>query len=149
MIDDRGISFEIALRWMSLDFTDDKCILVQVMAWGHHATSHSLSQCWPRSMPQYGITKPLWINLATECCNCLKILIDTLKCITDLGYQSVVWKYRIKHYMWNWLDVTEIYIFNWLNSLRLKCLKLLQFTPQEHKTWPHNIFSIMICGPFY
>ena len=33
-----GISYEIALRWMPLDLTDDKSTLL-----------HYLSQCWPRS----------------------------------------------------------------------------------------------------
>ena len=33
MIDGWGISCEIALLWMSLDFTDDQSTLVQVMAW--------------------------------------------------------------------------------------------------------------------
>ena len=33
MIDGWGISCEIALIWMSLDFTDDQSILVHVMAW--------------------------------------------------------------------------------------------------------------------
>ena len=32
---------------MSLDFTDDKSTLAQVMAWCRQATSHYLSQCWP------------------------------------------------------------------------------------------------------
>ena len=39
--------------------------LVQVMAWCHQATSHYLSQCWPRSMSPYVITMPLWVKLAT------------------------------------------------------------------------------------
>ena len=30
--------------------------MVQVMAWCHQATSHYLSQCWPRSMLPYGVT---------------------------------------------------------------------------------------------
>ena len=33
VIDGWGISCEIALTWMSLDFTDDQSTLVQVMAW--------------------------------------------------------------------------------------------------------------------
>ena len=33
-----GISYEIALRWMPLDHTDDKSTLVQVMAWCRQAT---------------------------------------------------------------------------------------------------------------
>ena len=45
-----GISYEIALRWMALDLTDDKSTLVQVMAWCRQATSDYLSQYWPRPM---------------------------------------------------------------------------------------------------
>ena len=56
VIDGRVISCELALRWMSLDLTDDKSILVQVMAWCRQATSHYLSQCWPRSLSPYGVT---------------------------------------------------------------------------------------------
>ena len=57
-----GISCKIALRWMSLDLTDDKSTLVQVMAWCRQATSHYLSQCWPRSMSPNGITRPEWVD---------------------------------------------------------------------------------------
>ena len=62
VIDGWGISRELALRWMSLDLTDDKSTLVQVMAWCCQATSHYLSQCWPRSMSPYGVIKPQWVN---------------------------------------------------------------------------------------
>ena len=34
-----------------------KSTLVQVMAWCHQATSHYPSQCWPRSLSPYNITK--------------------------------------------------------------------------------------------
>ena len=53
---------EIALRRMSLDLTDDKSTLVQVMAWCRQAPSHYLSQCWPRSLSPYDITRPQWVN---------------------------------------------------------------------------------------
>ena len=36
-----GISYEIAIRWMLLYFTDNKSTLVQVMAWCRQATSHT------------------------------------------------------------------------------------------------------------
>ena len=62
VIDGWGIPNEIALIWMSLDFTGDKSILVQVMAWCRQVTSHCLSQCWPRSMTPYVVTRPQWIN---------------------------------------------------------------------------------------
>ena len=57
-----GISCEIAPIWMSLEFTDDQSTLVQVLAWCRHATSHYLSQCWPRSLSSYGVTIPEWVN---------------------------------------------------------------------------------------
>ena len=62
VIDGWGISCELALRWMSLSLTDDKSTLVQVMAWCCEATSHYLSQCWPRSLSSYGVTKPKWVK---------------------------------------------------------------------------------------
>ena len=49
VIDGWSICCELALIWMSLDFTDDQSTLVQVMAWCHQAPSHHLSQCWPRT----------------------------------------------------------------------------------------------------
>ena len=66
------ISYEIALIWISLDFIDDQSTLVQVMAWCRQATSHYLSQCWPRSVTSYGITRPNWVNsfwLGSIICN--------------------------------------------------------------------------------
>ena len=51
-----------ALRWMPQELTDDKSTLVQVMAWCHQATSHYLSQCWPRSMSPNGVTRPQWVK---------------------------------------------------------------------------------------
>ena len=62
VIDGWGISCEIALIWMSLDFTDDQSTLGQVMAWCCQATSHYLSQCWPRSLSPYGVTRPQWVK---------------------------------------------------------------------------------------
>ena len=47
---------------MSLDFTDDKLTLVQVMAWCRQATNHYLDQCWLSSMLPYGITGPQWVS---------------------------------------------------------------------------------------
>ena len=57
-----GISYEIVLRWMPLDLTDDKSALVHVMAWCHQATSHYLSQCWPSFMSPYGVARPQWVK---------------------------------------------------------------------------------------
>ena len=63
VIDDWCMSCEIAIRWIQLDLTDDKSTLVQVMAWCRQATSHYLSQCWPRSLSPYGAIRPQWVKL--------------------------------------------------------------------------------------
>ena len=68
MIDGWGNSCE-CLIWMSLDFIDDQSSLVQVMAWCRQATSHNLSQCWPRSLPPYVVTMPEWVNW----CYCISL----------------------------------------------------------------------------
>ena len=57
------LSKDNALRWMPRDLTDDKSTLVQVMAWRHQATSHYLSQCWPRSLSPCGVTRPQWVKV--------------------------------------------------------------------------------------
>ena len=62
VIDDWCVSCEIAIRWIKLDLTDDKSTLVQVMAWCRQAASHYLNQCWPRSLPSYGVTRPQWVK---------------------------------------------------------------------------------------
>ena len=57
-----GISYVIAFRWMPLDLADDKSTLIQVMAWCRQATSHYLSQWWPRSLSPYGVIRPQWVK---------------------------------------------------------------------------------------
>ena len=47
---------------MSLGLTDDKSTLVPVMAWCRQATSHYLSQCWPRSLSAYDVTSRQWVK---------------------------------------------------------------------------------------
>ena len=56
------IDCEIALKWMSPNLTDDKSTLVQVTAWCPQATSHYLSQCWPRSMLPLDVNRPQCIK---------------------------------------------------------------------------------------
>ena len=49
-------SCEIAFTRMPQIAYDDESTLFQVMIWCGLATSHYLSQCWPRSMSPYGGT---------------------------------------------------------------------------------------------
>ena len=55
---------------MPVDLTDDKSTLVQVMAWFRQAPIHYLSQCWPRFISPYGVTRPQWVrSLDSNCVN--------------------------------------------------------------------------------
>ena len=61
-IDTLSNSCETALRSMPQNPSNDKSTLVQVMAWCRQAASHYLSQCCPRSLSPYGVTRPQWVN---------------------------------------------------------------------------------------
>ena len=74
MTDGYYISSELALRWTSLVLSDNKSTLVQVMAW-------YLNQCWRRSLPPNGVTRPQWVK-HTSVLNTVNILCDSaLRCI--------------------------------------------------------------------
>ena len=92
-----GISSEIALIWMSLDFTDDQSTLVQVMAWCRQATSHYLSQCWPRYLSPYGVTRSQWVNWSP-------LMLHT--CIGELG----------QHWSCNGLLPAHCQAITWTNA---------------------------------
>ena len=55
----------------------DKSTQVQVMALCHQAKSHYLVQCWPRSMLQYGVSSPQWVNY---------VLYVNYECGRDMGF---------------------------------------------------------------
>ena len=95
VIDSWAISCELALRWMSLDLTDDKSTLVQVMAWCRQATSHYLSQCWPRSLSPYGVTWPQWASIGSDNGLVLKRVAQCQPII------SIIWKWH--HTIWKCL----------------------------------------------
>ena len=52
-----GTHCEISLTWMPQNLTNEKSTMVQVMVCCHEATDHHLSQCWPRSLSRYGVTR--------------------------------------------------------------------------------------------
>ena len=57
-----GISWEIALRWMSLDLINDEPKLIQVITWWRQETSHYRNQHLLRFVSPCGVTRPLWVN---------------------------------------------------------------------------------------
>ena len=131
------ISYEISLRWMQLDVTDDKSTLVQVMAWCHQATSHYLSQCWPRSMLPNGVTRPQWVKaLIVRRAGLLwsqqdfewRWSVPLFKCLTVLEFSVVLFDLCLLitffNFIMNYVPIVTFWIFTY------------------HKIW---ILSIMFC----
>ena len=83
------MSYDNVLRWMSEDPTDQST-LVQVMAWCRQATSHYLSQCWPRSMSPNGITRPQWVKMTDEVSWNLVALRVIAHCGLEMSYSMWV-----------------------------------------------------------
>ena len=109
-----GISYEIALKWMPLDLTDDKPTLVRVMAWCRQATSHYMSQCWPRSMSPNGVTRPVWVN------NTIKLQKRVVSIISNAKYSdSEDSLYRALETL-KWVDInkylTARFMFRYCNN---------------------------------
>ena len=60
---DYYLGYFVGNWWVPKNPIDDTSTSAQVMAWCRQATSHYLSQCWPRSILPYGITRPQWVNV--------------------------------------------------------------------------------------
>ena len=73
MINFLSIFCEIAI-WMPQHLTNHYSTLVQVMAWCCQTTSHYLSQCWPRFLSPYDVTRPQWVKCIWNACIKLVIL---------------------------------------------------------------------------
>ena len=123
MIGGWGIFCEIALRWMPLDLTDDKSTLVQVMAWCRQATSHYLSQCWPRS---------LWV---------INSSIASYEFHSDyVSREPQWWGVRTGS---QWWYVPSFHPFTRHDDPIISC-HVVQLRPQLVKTW--NFFSSVSTG---
>ena len=54
----------ISLRFVPKHPIDNKSVLVHIIAWCHHATSHYLNQWWSRFLTPYGVTRLQWVKLS-------------------------------------------------------------------------------------
>ena len=60
------------------------------MAWCRQATSHYLSQCWPRSLSPYGVTRPQWVNSLVPRVPCGAIELGTIVGKSHLNYKMIL-----------------------------------------------------------
>ena len=80
------------IKWPSWEchLSDDQSTLVQVKAWCRQA-SHYLSQCWPRFMSPYGVTRPQWVNTLRPRQNVWHFPDDIFKCISWMKINAGVY----------------------------------------------------------
>ena len=99
---------------MSLALSENKSTLVQVMAWCRQATSHYLSQCWPRYVLPYGVIRPQWVKFKNFHCGFLILRKD---CLVNVFFQQMKFTYiamcynQYKHF-WRF----SIFIWLFLNA---------------------------------
>ena len=79
------------LDWLISHWLIDQSTLVQVMAWCHQATSRYLSQCRPRSLSPYGVTRQ---NEFSQFINCAQykcyLTLTTISVPVLLIYQNML-----------------------------------------------------------
>ena len=128
------ISSEIALTWTSLDLSDDKSTLVQVMAWCRQATSHYLNQCWPRSLPPYGVTRAQWVKEAIWQHRSGSMLVqlthwgrDKMAAVSQTMFSNAfscmkMYEFRIKFhwslFLWFQLTIYQHWFRYWLGAIQ-------------------------------
>ena len=130
VIDDWPISCEIALPGMSQDLTDDKSTLIQVMAWCRQATSHYLSQCWPRSLSPYGIIRPQWVK---HCLNCLLPLIISIP--LELA-MHLICQNKWSFLFGQWITVKSHEHHGIWNHWQINCFSTVFSAQQQRNTKP-------------
>ena len=106
-----------------LDCTDDQSTLVKVMAWCHQATSHYLSQCWPRSLAPYGITRPQWVKPVDT-----KPQQNTTKC--------ELWTKFLQCTMFKMIIISKC----WFKLLPINTTKLMSFCPPWMPFYPLKLW---------
>ena len=113
---------EIANRWMSEHLTDHQSTLVQVMAWCRQATSHYLSQCWPRSLLPLSETVDIGVHVVHIRQNFLSsaFLILTTKKILFKWFMSLVQLCFFSEQNFHWKEKT-VFIYQCINWRSLPC----------------------------
>ena len=117
---------------MSLDLTEDKSTLVQLMAWCHQATSHYMSQCWPRSVSSYGVTRPQWVDGQFHLCwyhvVCTIMFYPMFSVNSSSPWQN---GRHFADYIFRWIFVIEIFFI--LIRISLPAWWALHGFPIDHQ----------------
>ena len=118
-------SYQEEISWeFSVKLPSGEYHRTQVMVWCewyHQATSHFLSQHWPRSVSPYGVTRPQWVNFCTVSSRCeLSIWNLIAACVTRpqwVNFCTVSSRFQLS--IWNVIATCGC----------ITCISLLSRTP--------------------
>ena len=142
MIDGWDTCFEIALRRISLDLTDDKSTLIQVMAWCRQATSRYQSQCWPRSLLSYDVTRPEWVKYCTlRWCFIITPYFVWLDLCIECDILNSVFFLLSSNPIWVacFLTHKSCHLLTSNNTARWSNLRQLAVTFGKQRLWKHRV----------
>ena len=147
------------MYWLQVNGTEpcyDKSTLVQVMAWCHQATSHYLSQCWPRSMSPYEATRPQRVNACNPVdllhnlwehnwdinslvpgrfwWNFRLVIFKFILVIDGWGISSILVKLPSWECQWTLLMISQHWFGQWLGAVRQQAITWANFDPDP---WRH------------
>ena len=147
------------MYWLQVNGTEpcyDKSTLVQVMAWCRQATSHYLSQCWPRSMSPYEATRPQRVNACNPVdllhnlwehnwdinslvpgrfwWNFRLVIFKFILVIDGWGISSILVKLPSWECQWTLLMISQHWFGQWLGAVRQQAITWANFDPDP---WRH------------
>ena len=118
------------------------------MAWCRQATSHYLSQCGPRSLSPYDVTRPQWVK-SWSCC--------PMRCCHNLhspylSHDDVIkWKYFLHYWPFVWgihrSSVNSAHKGQWRRALIFYLRLNKQFSKQSWGWWyekPSRSFDVIV-----
>ena len=103
-----------------------------MVAWCRQATSRYLNQCWSRTLPPYGVTRPQWVKLIYYLINCsFWTWHNEVLCSGSWSGSKIKWRFSSKrHILWTRMS-TPIQIQNLLSGLTIFGTKV-----SEHISFP-------------
>ena len=90
------------------------------MAWCCQATSHYLSQCWPRHVSPYGVTKPQWVKEDKNKPDWSGAVSQHVISRQAIGLNGIA-KKMIWFINWNFKPMIDPGMRNWFLTLAMTC----------------------------
>ena len=149
---------EIALEWMTKNFTNEKSLLLHVEALCQQETNHYLSQCCHRLMASYGVIRSRWVNITVQGFVFWYICRSFRSTFPGKGlYESVIWCSEAPYFILMFvLDILKhTYVGNYckcpilLSELSVQCFVKATVNNQLHC---HALFTnkllciTIVCG---